>query len=170
MVLHPDELEQFSAFIVPLSRAALETEDLANTIVNELMETAVPPAKICFEIDDKTAVAKLNETADLINTLREFGCQFILAEFGAGQTNYEYLKELAVNFVCIQSSYIADGTQDSKDLAIAKSINELAHFMGKLTISKLPNVSGGLDLLREMKVDFVHDTSRATRLIVNSDG
>ncbi|MGH8596394.1 MAG: DUF1631 family protein, partial [Gammaproteobacteria bacterium] len=170
MAAHSDELERFSAFIVPLSRAALETEDLASTIVNELMETAVPPAKVCFLIDDKSAVAKLNETADLINTLREFGCQFILSEFGAGQTNYEYLKELAVDFVSIQSSYIIDGKQDPKDFAIAKSINELAHFMGKLTIAKLPNDPHGLDLLREMKVDFVHDTARITRLVMNANG
>jgi hypothetical protein len=29
--------------------------------------------------------------------------------------------------------------------------------------------AGGVDLLRELKVDFVHDAARATRLILESD-
>jgi diguanylate cyclase (GGDEF)-like protein len=170
MAMHTDELERFSAFIVPLSRASLAKDDLANLVVNELMESAVPPARVCFEIADKDAISKLNETADLINTLREFGCQFVLAEFGGGQTNYEYLKELAVDFVCIQSSFILDGRQDPKDLAMARSINELAHFMGKLTIGKLDSDPAILDMLREMKVDFVHDITRSTRLVFDTNG
>ena len=101
---------------------------------------------------------------------REFGCQFILAEFGGGQTNYEYLKELAVDFVCIQSSFIVDGRQDPKDLAMARSINELAHFMGKLTIARLHNDPTVMEMLRDMKVDFVHDTTRSTRLVFDANG
>ena len=170
MAVHLDELERFSAFIIPLSWAALAKDDLANLIVNELMETAVPPARVCFEITDKDAVSKLNETADLINTLREFGCQFILAEFGGGQTNYEYLKELAVDFVCIQSSFIVAGRQDPKDLTMARSINEFAHFMGKLTIARLHNDPTVMEMLRDMKVDFVHDTTRSTRLVFDANG
>ncbi len=170
MAAHAENLERFSAFIVPLSRAALDKDDIANVIVGELMQTSVPPSRVCFEIDDKDAFAKLNETADLINTLREFGCQFILAEFGGGQSNYEYLKELAVNFVTIQSSFVADARQDPKDLAMAKSINELAHFMGKLTVGKVNAEPGLLEVLREIGVDFVHDTSRSTRLLLEADG
>lgn len=170
MTAHAENLERFSAFIVPLSRAALDKDDIANVIVGELMQTSVPPSRVCFEIDDKDAFAKLNETADLINTLREFGCQFILAEFGGGQSNYEYLKELAVNFVTIQSSFVADARQDPKDLAMAKSINELAHFMGKLTVGKINAEAGLLEVLREIGVDFVHDASRSTRLLLEADG
>ena len=170
MASHSEECERFSAFVIPLSRAALDKENIANIVVNELMETAVPPAKVCFEIEDRVALAKLAETSDLINTLREFGCQFILSDFGGVQGNYDYLKELAVGFVTIPSKFIVDGRQDPKDFAMAKSINELAHFMGKLTIAKSHGESGALELLREIKVDFVHDVVRATRLIMETDG
>ncbi len=169
MASHSEECERFSAFVIPLSRAALDKEELANLVVNELMETSVPPARVCFEIDDKTAISKLTETSDFINTLREFGCQFILSEFGSGQVDYAYLKELAVDFVSLPSGYIADGRQDPKDLAIVKSINEFAHFLGKLTIGKLQSDAGGLEFLRELKMDFVHDVTRATRLLLESD-
>lgn len=165
MARHEDDVERFSAFIIPLSRAAIDNEGLASTIVNELMQTSVPPAKICFEIADTDAVAKLAEAVELINTLREFGCQFILGEFGGGQTNYEYVKELAVDFVTIQSSFVADARQSPKDMAMARSINELVHFMGKMTIAKQTPEAQILELLRDIGVDFVHDSTKSTRLI-----
>ncbi len=164
MTAHEAEVERYSAFIVPLSRAAIDDERMADTIVQELMQTAVPPARICFEIQERDAVAKLAEAAELINTLREFGCRFILSEFGSGQSNYEYLKGLAVDFVAIQSGILNDARQDPKDFAMAKSLNELVHFMAKLTIAPVHAEPPTLNVLRDIGVDFVHDTSRAVRL------
>jgi len=159
-------VERFSAFIVPLSRAALVSDSLANTIIAELMQTAVPPSKICFEIADKDAVAKLTETADLVNTLREFGCQFILGNFGGARTNYEYLKELAVDYVSIEQDFIDDARQNQKDFAMAKSMNELIHFMGKATIARQTAEANVAELVKELGIDFIHDQTRATRLAI----
>ncbi len=168
MARNEEDVERFSAFIVPLSRAALDSESLANTIISELMQTAVPPSKVCFEVADKDAVAKLAETADLVNTLREFGCQFILGEFGGARTNYEYLKELAVDYVSIQQDFVTDARQHQKDFAMAKSMNELIHFMGKLTIARQGG-DGIDDLAKELGIDFIHDQTRATRLVLTAE-
>ena len=164
-----DDIEHFSAFIIPMSRAALDSESLANTIIADLMQTAVPPSKVCFEIADKDAVAKLAETSDLVNTLREFGCQFILGEFGGARTNYEYLKELAVDYVAIQQDFIDEARQNPKDFAMAKSMNELIHFMGKLTIARQSGEGSVAELAKDIGVDFIHDQTRATRLVITAE-
>lgn len=168
MARNGDDVERFSAFIVPLSRASLDSESLANTIIAEFMQTAVPPSKVCFEVADKDAVAKPAETADLVNTLREFGCQFILGEFGGARTNYEYLKELAVDYVSIEQGFVTDARQNQKDFAMAKSVNELVHFMGKLTIARQSGEGAIGDLAKELGVDFIHDQTRATRLALTA--
>ncbi len=166
MARNEDTVERFSAFIVPLSGAALASDTLAATIIGELMQTAVPPSKVCFEISDRDAVAKLAETADLVNTLREFGCQFILGNFGGARTNYEYLRELAVDYVAIQQDFIDEARQNQKDFAMARSMNELIHFMGKATIARQTTETGIGELARELGIDFIHDQTRATRLIL----
>lgn len=169
MARNEDDVDRFSAFIIPLSRAALDSESLANTIIAELMQTAVPPSKICFELADKDAVTKLTETADLVNTLREFGCQFILGEFGGARTNYEYLKELAADYVSIQQDFIDDARQNPKDFAMAKSMNELIHFMGKLTIARQSAETNIGELAKDLGIDFIHDQTRATRLVITAE-
>ncbi len=159
-----ESLERFSAVILPLSRAALEKEDLANTIIEVLMQTAVPPARLCFAIADCDAVANLPEAIELINTLRGFGCQFLLDEFGATQTDYAYVRELAVDYVAIQQAILATARQSSKDFAVAKSLNELVHFMGKLTLAKQSSGAAIDALAGDLGIDFILDQTRATRL------
>jgi diguanylate cyclase (GGDEF)-like protein len=157
-------LGTYSAIIVPLSVAAVQRDDLANTVITELMETAVPPGRIAFEIADKDVVSNLTEVTDMMRTLTEFGCRFILDEFGSGQENYDYLKEVPADFVTIQSDFIRDAGENQKDFAMAKSINELAHFMGKRTLAKQERGEEIEVTLLELGIDFVFDRSRSSRI------
>jgi EAL domain-containing protein (putative c-di-GMP-specific phosphodiesterase class I) len=133
--------------------------------MGEFMETPVPPGKICFEIPDRDVVANLAETGDLITTLRDFGCRFLLDEFGSGHANYDYIKRLEVDYVTIKSSFLLDAQKNPKDFAMAKSINELVHFMGKKTVAKQER---GVDLaptMREIGVDFLYDLAEQAQLL-----
>jgi diguanylate cyclase (GGDEF)-like protein len=164
MAEHSDDVDSFAAVIIPLSHEAMKRDDLSNVIINLLMETAVPPGKIFFEIADKDVIANVTETAELVRTLKEFGCRFILDEFGSGQGNYDYVKELAIDFVTIETGFIAEAKQNPKDFAMAKSINELIHFMGKKTIGKQDAGNDVVDVLREIGVDFLYDQSKTSRI------
>jgi EAL domain-containing protein (putative c-di-GMP-specific phosphodiesterase class I) len=161
-----DEVDNYSAVIVPLSHASVRRDDLANLIITELMDTAVPPGRIFFEIADRDAIANVTETAEFVRTLKEFGCRFVLDEFGSGQGNYDYVQELSVDFVTIDSGFIKDAAQNTKDFAMAKSINELIHFMGKKTIGKQDPSTSVVKVLREIGVDFVYDKSATHRIEV----
>jgi diguanylate cyclase (GGDEF)-like protein len=164
MADNSNDMDSFAAVIIPLSHEAVKRDDLANIIINELMETAVPPGKIFFEISDKDAITNVTKIAEFVRTLKEFGCRFILDEFGSGQRNYDYVKELAVDFVTIQSAYITEAKENQKDFAMAKSINELVHFMGKKTIGKQDSGADVVEVLREIGIDFLYDQSKTNRV------
>ena len=156
--------ERFATVVLPLSGASLVREGLASVILELLMETAVPPARLCFALIDRDAVAHLAETAELVNTLREFGCRFMLDEFGGGQGDYAHVRELAVDYVCLQRAVIDEARRNPKDYAMAKSVNELAHFMGKLTLAR-QTASDPLDQwAKELGIDLILDQTRMTRL------
>ena len=74
------------------------------------------------------------------------------------------MKELGVDFVTIQSTYITEAMQNQKDFAMAKSINELVHFMGKQTIDKQDTGNDVGEVLREIGVDFIYDQSKTNRI------
>ncbi|MEE2984407.1 MAG: DUF1631 family protein [Pseudomonadota bacterium] len=164
MVDHEDEVEKYALIVIPLSSASMKNEDLPNQIMSEFMETPVPPGKICFEIPDRDVVDNVVEAGDLISSMKEFGCRFVLDEFGSGHDNYDYIKELDVDFVTVKTGFVADAQKSPKDFAMAKSINELVHFMGKKTIAKQ---QAGLELaetMREIGIDFLYDLAEQAEL------
>ena len=81
----------------------------------------------------------------------------MLDEFGSGHDNYDYVKELDVDFVTVKTGFIGDAQKNPKDFAMAKSINELVHFMGKKTIAKQEPGLELADTMREIGIDFLYD-------------
>ena len=164
MIEHEDEVDNYAIVVIPLSSASMKDEELPHKIMSEFMEIPVPPGKICFEIPDRDVVENVIEAGELINTLKEFGCRFVLDEFGSGHDNYDYVKELDVDFVTVKTGFVGDAQKNPKDFAMAKSINELVHFMGKKTIAKQ---EPGLELaetMREIGIDFLYDLAEHAQL------
>ena len=166
----PGEADRYSAFVVPLSRASLQTEGIAHLIVNEFMNHPVPPSRIRFEIEDAVAHSRLAECVELVGSLREFGCRFVLGDFSGEHDDNAYLRELAIDFIELAPRFTAELREDPRDIAITRSINELAHFMGRRTIARVDATPEIQRALRQMRVDYIHDTSRETRLQVNANG
>lgn len=157
-------LDDYALFIVPLSSMSLRDEDLASHLMGHFMQVAVPPGRICFELPDRDVVENVVGAGDLISTLKEFGCRFVLDEFGSGHANYDYIKEVDIDFVSIKSSFISDAGNNPKDFAMAKSINELVHFMGKKTIGKQAPGADLLHTMSEIGIDFVHDLTDSIQI------
>lgn len=161
---HAADGERFGQLVIPVSRISLLRENLANAVLELLMSTEIPPARLCFSFIDRDAVVNLDQTAEFINTLRAFGCRFMLDEFGGGKGDYAHVRELAVDYVCLQRAVLEEARHNPKDYAMAKSVNELAHFMGKLTLARLPGSDAADDWVKELGLDFVLDQSRLMRL------
>ena len=157
----------FQTVIVPLSAGALAHDDLADLVIRQLMETSVPPARVCFALGERDAMAHLPEAIDLIDTLKEFGCQFALEDFGGAQVDHGHLRRLAVDFLVLRPAALEEARRNPKDLAILRSLNEMGHFMGKLTIASQgpgPSIAG---IAGELGVDFLLDQTRVLRLGTN---
>lgn len=157
MAANEDEVDEYALVVIPLSSASMKNEDLPNLIMAEFMETPVPPGRICFALPDHDVVENVVEADELIGMLKEFGCRFVLDEFGSGHDNYDYIKSIDVDFVTVKTGFISDANKNPKDFAMAKSINELVHFMGKKTIGKQ---GPGLDLaatMNDIGIDFMYD-------------
>jgi diguanylate cyclase (GGDEF)-like protein len=164
MQAHEEEVEAYALVIVPLSSASMKNEDLPQRIMGEFMESPVPPGKICFEIPDRDAVENLSEVAELVNTMKEFGCRFVLDEFGSGHQNYDYIKRIAVDYVTVKTAFVNEAQKNPKDFAMAKSINELVHFMGKKTMPKQERGAHTAATMREIGIDFLYDLTERAQL------
>ena len=114
----------------------------------------MPTSKICFEITETSAVGSLDNAVRFIEALRLVGIKFSLDDFGTGLSSYSYLRSLPVDFLKIDGVFVKDLQTSPGDYAVVKPINEIGHFMGKLTIAEYVENDEILTILREIGVDY----------------
>jgi len=139
---------------INLSGTTLSDEQFLG-FVGELFAThAVPPAAICFEITETAAIANLATASRFIRELRELGCLFALDDFGSGLSSFGYLKNLPVDFLKIDGSFVRDLLSNPIDRAMVRAINEVGHAMGIRTIAEFVEQPETLHVLAALGVDY----------------
>ena len=151
---HPAHLERLHLCAINLSGHSLNEEKFLEFINDKFMNLPIPPNKICFEITETVAIANLTQAANFMRTLKQKGCRFALDDFGSGLSSFAYLKNLPVDILKIDGLFVQDMINDSLDLAMVKSINDIGRVMGKKTVAEFVENEKTLDKLREIGVDY----------------
>ena len=140
-------------FAVNLSGSSLADERLAEFVCGLLAEHGVPADMLCFEISETAAIANLSRATEFIRALKREGCLFALDNFGSSMSSFAYLKQLPVDFLKIDGSFIRTIAEDSLTRAMADAINQVAHVMAIETAAECAESAPILALLKELGVD-----------------
>ncbi len=139
---------------INLSGNSLNDDSLLDFIKGEITRTAIQPTNVCFEITETAAVSNLDQVSQLILELKRIGCRFALDDFGSGLSSFTYLKNLPVDYLKIDGSFVHDMIDDSIDHAMVEAINQVGHIMGIGTIAECAESQEVVDMLRELGVDY----------------
>ena len=80
-------------------------------------------------------VENFDSARTFIAALSERGCRFALDDFGSGMSSYSYLKNLPVNYIKIDGSFVRGILEDPIDRAVVESINQIAHDLDMKSIA-----------------------------------
>lgn len=163
--------DKFNWFSINLSGQTIGHE-FSFDIIKEAIETSgIPPHKICFEVTETAAITNPEFGLEFLNKLRELGCLVALDDFGTGLSSYEYLKKLPADILKIDGQFVKNMLDDELDFAMIKSINEIAHIMGKETIAEFVENADILNKLLEIGVDYAQgfhlDTPKPMTSLLN---
>ena len=163
-----DKLDEIEGLTINLSGHSLNDESLIAFIFEELVDIDIPREKICFEVTETTAVLNLEDAADFMTEMKSLGFKFALDDFGTGLSSYKYLKSLPVDYLKIDGSFVINLDSDLNDYAMVKSINDMAHLMGKKTVAEYVENDMILDRLREIGVDYAQGFGIEKPLLLNN--
>ncbi|MES2353489.1 MAG: EAL domain-containing protein [Pseudomonadota bacterium] len=141
-------------FAINLSGASIGDSNTLAYIREQLALYKVPPATVCFEITETSAIANMSKAVVLIEELKAIGCRFALDDFGSGMSSFAYLKHLAVDFLKIDGGFVKNMVNDPIDRAMVDAINNVGHVMGIRTIAEFVENDAILQELRKMGVDY----------------
>ncbi|WP_340680549.1 EAL domain-containing protein [Paraglaciecola sp.] len=151
---YPAHVQALEKCAINLSGASLNSPSLLSVILQRLKQTSVPIEKLCFEITETAAVMNLVTASKMINDIRQLGCKFALDDFGAGMSSFTYLKNMNVDYVKIDGSFVRNMCNDACDMATVKAIHDIASSMGKQTIAEFVGNQQTEDSLQKMGINF----------------
>lgn len=109
---------------------------------------------LCFEVTESEAVRNLTHARYFIDCLRQLGCSFALDDFGTGMCSFNYLKNLPVDYLKIDGSFVREVTTGTVDRITVKSINEIGVAMGMKIVAEFVESEAVKITLEEIGVTY----------------
>ena len=149
-------------YCINLSGASISDDTFPRFVANKLSLSGVDGHRLCFEITETVAVANLTDASRIMGELKLQGIRFALDDFGSGLSSFAYLRQLPLDYLKIDGSFVQNIASQRIDRGMVESINHLAHVMGMKTIAEWVSNDQTLGVLQEIGVDFAQGSGVAT--------
>ncbi len=143
-----------SIFSINLSGPSLLDETLTDKILKTLKQYDLAASNFCFEITETAAIQNLSYASRFMSRLKEEGFTFALDDFGSGFSSFGYLRNLPVDYLKIDGSFVQNIDESLVSYTMVDSINSVGHVMGLKTIGEFVKSDKIWNKLVELGVDY----------------
>ena len=140
---------------VNLSIKQLQHKDFLVSLTQILNETDFDPHYLELEITEGIMMDSIEEKVILLEKFREMGIKLSIDDFGTGYSSLSYLKNLPIDTLKIDRTFIEYINHNPQDQAIVTSLINLSHSLNLIVIAEGAETSEQVDLLRSLGCDQV---------------
>jgi diguanylate cyclase (GGDEF)-like protein len=123
-------------------------------LLRKLAAAGVAPSALCVEVTEGTLLGKPGDPATALQLLHEAGVRIALDDFGTGYASLVHLKEIPVDTLKIDRSFIAGLLDGDESEEIVRAVLALGHGLKKSVIAEGVETPEQLARLRELGCDF----------------
>ncbi|MEJ0007810.1 MAG: EAL domain-containing protein [Steroidobacteraceae bacterium] len=131
---------------------------LDNSFIDRLSEvlrsSGVPAPLLELEITESAVIRHPETILKRLQQIRDLGVTLSIDDFGTGYTSLSYLKQLPVQQLKIDKSFVMNLASDSADQRIVRSAIQLAHGFGMTVVAEGVESQGVADQLLEYGCDY----------------
>ncbi len=140
---------------INLSVYCLQDFSLPEEISNLLQNYGIDAEKLELEITESALMLDLNSAGKILSKLNDLGVHLAIDDFGTGFSSLNQLKNMPVDTLKIDKSFIFDMCESTTDRAVVKTIVELGHNLGCKVIAEGVENKITLDNLISLNVDKI---------------
>lgn len=139
---------------VNLSVQNLLYKSLCKQVNHFLTKHALESQYLTLEITEHGMMANPGRSIEVLNKLNKMGVRLSIDDFGTGFSSLSYLKQLPVNEIKIDKSFVMDMIENDNDATIVRSTIELGHNLGLKVIAEGVESLNTFTLLSRSHCDF----------------
>ena len=122
---------------VNVSALQFRDNDFVNSVARAIAESGAPGSRLKLEITESLLLEDIGDTIEHMRPLKEkLGVGLVLDDFGTGYSSLSYLKQLPLDQIKIDRSFVRDINSNPNDAAIAETIIALGHFFNLTIIAE----------------------------------
>ena len=140
---------------INLSGQSLTDNELTDYVIDEINKYHIAPECICFEITETAAIHDTRSAHNIFRQLKSRGFKLSLDDFGTGLSSFSYLRDMPVDFLKIDGSFVRTILEDNVTSAMVASINHVGHVMGIKTIAEFVESDEIITALKHIGVDYL---------------
>lgn len=135
---------------VAINIAGIEliTNGCCQLIIESLKSFGIDPHRIEFEVTETLLMHSLDDLSEVLEKLRQEGLQISIDDFGTGYSSLSRLRELPIDMLKIDKTFVQGIARESSDEAIVKAIISMANSLQLKVIAEGIETRGQLDFLR----------------------
>ena len=140
---------------VNLSMAQFQQKNLTEMITLALKETGLSPHFLELEVTESVIMRNPETTSQILQELKELGIQISLDDFGTGYSSLSYLRQLPLDALKIDQSFIRNIKTNPDEMSIVKAIIDLAHSLKMKVITEGVETEDQVQVLRSCQCDEI---------------
>ncbi|MFA5951214.1 MAG: phosphodiesterase [Hyphomicrobium sp.] len=111
--------------------------------------------RLTIEITETAMIRDIGQIAAFVDVLHKFGCGVAIDDFGAGYTSFRHLKQLDVDTLKIDGTFVKDLPDDPQGRVFIKTMVEVAKSFGMKTVAEWVRTEAAAQFLREAGIDYL---------------
>jgi diguanylate cyclase len=143
---------------VNISPKQLADPGLPTLVQTAILESGIDPHRLCLEITERAVIPDVPAAARVLNDLKALGVKLAIDDFGTGYSSLVYVKQLPVDILKIDRSFVKGLGQEIEDSAIVMAVINLAHTLGLTTVVEGVETQKQFEILRRYGCDYAQGT------------
>lgn len=127
---------------------------LPTRIAAGLADRGLGPKALTVELTEDLLLGNPERTRDVMKQLRQNGIRIAIDDFGQAYSAFSYLRDLPVDEVKLDHSFIAAIMSDSRSAVVAQSVLEMANKLGLATVAEGVENAETVEMLRQFGCDY----------------
>ncbi|WP_010283436.1 putative bifunctional diguanylate cyclase/phosphodiesterase [Bacillus timonensis] len=139
---------------VNVSANQFQQMSFINEVKEALLATGLPPQFLTLELTEGVMLRNISHSVIVMKELQKLGVKVSIDDFGTGYSSLSYLKDLPINTLKIDRTFINNLKVNTSDIAIVKAIITMGHGLSVKVVAEGVETDEQIALLKELQCHY----------------